>query len=233
MIDTKFSIVVPTMWKFPPFLDFIRDLTKSELVGEILIINNNFQETPNHSVLNDTKVRLFNFPSNTFVNPAWNFGVDNSNYNNICILSDDVIFDLKVFDRVAEKLKQGVLIVNVLEPVETNPIIQGTAQILPFQQGMSLFHFGALMFMCKEDWLYIPNGLDLYYGDYWIWETMLGRFNQNYVINDLFFYTPGSVTCNLLPGRQDIYDRESIIYSKAIRYLKNKYPDIYQNNEFL
>ena len=44
------SYIVPTMWKYEPFPDFISDIIEHPLIGEVIIIDNNFNERPNHSI---------------------------------------------------------------------------------------------------------------------------------------------------------------------------------------
>ena len=67
-----------------------------------IIINNDNTRTPDHPVLTNPKVKLVDFGQNIFVNPAWNYGVQNSSNTIVCILNDDLIFDLKLFYKMAE-----------------------------------------------------------------------------------------------------------------------------------
>ena len=54
------SVVVPTLWKYEPFLDFVSSLVQVGTIGEIIIINNNQSATPIHDVLSHPKVKLIN-----------------------------------------------------------------------------------------------------------------------------------------------------------------------------
>ncbi len=221
MNNKKFTIVVPTLWKYSPFIDFLTQLVENPIIDQIIIINNDNDAVPYHSpVLAHSKIEIVAFPWNVKVNPAWNLGVWMSRCNNICILSDDVTFDTKIFDLVAEKLQPGTLIVN---DVDLNPSIDKQVSILPYKEGMPLLHFGALMFVRKEDWLDIPAGLNLFYGDYWIWKTMEARFNNNYVINNLYFHTPGSVTVSTFTDRELIGRVETQFWVHAMDQFKKNY----------
>ena len=98
------TVVVPTMWRYSPFLDLLKYILKVDVVTECIIINNDNTRTPTHPVLTNPKVKLVDFGKNIFVNPAWNYGVQHSSNNIVCILNDDLIFDLKLF-YFSEKIK--------------------------------------------------------------------------------------------------------------------------------
>ena len=44
------SVIIPTMWKYEPFLGFIEYLARVPSVGEIIIINNAADKTPGNTV---------------------------------------------------------------------------------------------------------------------------------------------------------------------------------------
>ena len=80
------SIIVPTMWRYEPFLDFAQYLVRIDVVSELIIINNDNTKTPKHPVLNHPKVRMLDFGQNIFVNPAWNIGVQAAREDIVCTL---------------------------------------------------------------------------------------------------------------------------------------------------
>lgn len=210
---SKFSLVIPTMWRYAPFVDFLTHLVKLDLVGEIIIIDNDITKTPKDQILHHPKVKLHRFIKNIFVNPAWNYGVAVSSYDKICIMNDDIIFDLKVFSILEDLLKQGTMY-TVCPEYDKSKTVTGDPIIRHFKNDIALFHFGALMFVHKEDWIEIPAGLDISHGDNWIWETMLCRHNQNYVVQNLFYHTPGSVTNSTITN--DL-DKEFRIFAATCR----------------
>ena len=219
--DKKFSVVVPTLWKYAPFIDFLPQLVDNPIIEQIIIINNDNDAIPWRStILSHPKIEVVTFPWNTKVNPGWNLGVWMSRCNNVCILSDDIEFDTKIFDMVAEKLQPNMLIVNA---VDLDPSMDKEVTILPYKEDMSLLHFGSLMFVRKEDWLDIPAGLNLFYGDYWIWQTMEARFNNNHVISNLYFRTPGSVTVNTFADKELIGRVETQFWVNAMDQFKRNY----------
>jgi hypothetical protein len=224
MKETKFSVVVPTMWRYDPFLEFLKCLVNVDLIGEINVINNAIDKTPDIEILKHPKIKMHNFALNIFINPAWNYGVGISNYNKVCIINDDVIFDTLIFNKVFELLTPGTLIVNSPPPPGSS-LVNGLIKIQHFTDPDRPWEFGSMMFVHRDNWIDIPAGLDFFHGDTWIWETMRLRYDHNYVIKDMFFFTPQSATLDsgVLTNREFIYiERECKIYLAAIALFKHK-----------
>lgn len=209
----KISVIVPTMWKFEPFLDFIAELIKQDKIGEVIIINNNVEDTPIHTVLDHPKVIVYNQESNIYVNPAWNLGVKHSRFNKLCILNDDLIFDLKLINKAHAFLEPGKLLglsSGIVEYGQT-PLTTGSIDF-EFSVGQAGYGLGCLMFLCKQDWIDIPDEMKLYYGDNLIFDTMLYRFNQNYFITNMFHFTPYATTTSTLDDHASRSEDEKAIY---------------------
>ena len=95
-----FTVIVPTMWKYLPFYEFLSDMLMIPSVGEIFIIDNNPDERPDLPILSHKNIRIETFGRNIYVNPAWNYAVPLAKYDRICLYGDDLIFDLKLFNRM-------------------------------------------------------------------------------------------------------------------------------------
>lgn len=219
----KFSIVIPTMWRYTPFVNFLKELVDFHLVDEIILIDNDSSRTPTtDDILSHEKIKYYNFGKNIFVNPAWNFGVSVSKNKHICILNDDVDFDLRLFSRVNKFLnnESGVLGLCPGRPEFSQPgFTNGMIDIVPWN-GIHTFGFGCLMFIHKDTWIDIPNGLDIYFGDNWIFDTALARHKSNYLITNMFHYTPYASTTKEIVG-SEIMDKESVIYKSAFDSYRN------------
>jgi hypothetical protein len=215
MKDSKFTVVIPTMWRYAPFVNFLTDLVKFPLIDEIIIINNDVEKTPNAPVLSHEKVRMINFKENIYVNPAWNIGVRESRNKNIGILSDDVIFDIKAFYHVQEVLSPtcGVVGICLGDPNHNQPPFQtGSIKIKPWE-GEHTMGFGCLMFVHKDTWIDIPDCLKVYYGDNWVFDTALWEGRTNYLITDILYHTPhaqtsGTIVNNFLDKETEFYKPE-------------------------
>lgn len=210
------TVVVPTMWRYAPFLDFVKYILKVDVVTECIIINNDNTRTPDHSVLNDPKVKLVDFGKNIFVNPAWNYGVQNSSNNIVCILNDDLIFDLKLFYKMAEFVTPEMGVVGKLAGDTTlgqTPLSNGEINIEPFV-GQNCQGFGELMFIHKDRWPIIPPELRIGFGEVYVFEKLLYTGFQNFMITNLFQYHAGSTTVKEITRKDadTLYAQESAAY---------------------
>ena len=223
------SVIVPTMWAYDPFLNFLENVLQLNCIGEVIIINNLVQDTPNHLALNHPKVKMHNMHQNIYVNPAWNLGAQLSNYDTLCFLSDDVLVDLRIFQEADKFVTKEIGVVGfgyhpamfnlhaqkIIESNEVdNYIVTGDLKIKEMSES-GLVHKtgnGALFFLHKQNYVSIPDEFLISGGDNWIYEcqTILGRIN--YFINDCFFYSPWSVT-----GRSQKFDGSLGDFSKENR----------------
>lgn len=213
-----YSVVVPTMWKANDiFLPFLDQLIASDQVDEIFLFDNAPDQTPELPV--DSKLTVINVGKNQFVNPTWNQGVDMSSNERICIMNDDVAFDLKLFDVLYDRLtaEEGVFGLNPGEPdFNQIPVSTKTIDIVPWTPGNHTYGFGCLMFINKASWLKIPEGLDIYFGDNYIFDMMLRQGKTNYFIANMDFTTPFATTTSDTSITDGFLERERSIYEKIM-----------------
>jgi len=223
MSDSKFSIVIPTMWRYEPFVDFLVKLVDYDLVDEIILIDNDNTRRPSADVLNHSKIKNYDFGRNIFVNPAWNFGVHISKNNNVCILNDDVSFDLRLFNRVGAVLSEQTGVIGIcpgLDEFKQPPYRDGSIDVIPWR-GEHTFGFGCLMCVHKSWWDDIPDGLDIYYGDNWIFDSCLVKGKTNYFITNIDMHTPYASTTKEV-GTSTKLDHESVLYKQTFNDYKNR-----------
>ena len=224
------SVVIPTMWKFEPFIDMLRYMVQLDCIGEIVVVNNNMPETPHErlSEINSPKIKLFNFERNIYVNGAWNFGVAAATNDKVCIMNDDLIIDLKVFMIGAENCKPGRLIGLNYDRNHDGTlrnrghINTGEMRLAPLTpERDNAYHWGSCFFIHRSDWLPIPQGLEFYYGDNWIGDTLEARGGEILSISDALAYTPTSQTCK--EYHTDILlGREGYIYERLIKQYRER-----------
>lgn len=224
----SYTVVIPTMWMFAPFTAFLKDLVEESSVSMINIINNDVDRTPDDPILKHKKILMYNMPDNIGVNPAWNFGVQYSGGNeNICIMNDDITFDLKVFKKLYGRLRKGSGVYGLCpgDPIHYQPPV--TTGIIEFQHTPFPYHyskhfgFGQLMFLNKHDWTPIPNGLKIYWGDNFIYDTYYHKFNNNHVITNMFFHTPCATTTSTIENPGGIVQQEGIIFNQVMPQIVN------------
>jgi hypothetical protein len=223
-----FSCVIPTMWKYPPFTQFLKGLERHPLIDEIILINNCYADTPNgieEHIANSSKIHHYIHDkfSNMGVNPAWNLGVSIAKNNKIALINDDLIFDLRVFDKVSALLDAPTTGVIGLcpgdHPAITNQpsLTTGIIDILPHPRSMHRWGFGMLMFVRKDTWEPIPHEMKIFCGDDWIIEGHLLAGRQNYIIANSLWRTPYSVTSREYVDDYEIHDRQIFAHHHAKR----------------
>jgi hypothetical protein len=162
----KFTLVIPTLWKSNRFLDMLSLYLQSDSVGEIIIIDNS-KEYFNHFSEVPHKITLIQPQENIYVNPAWNLGIGISKFDNICILNDDVSFDIRIFDLF---LKDDVLKNGIIGLSQTSYELTEDGEIVldPWSPGKNDWGWGCMIFLKKNMWIEIPNDIKIWYGDNFI-----------------------------------------------------------------
>jgi hypothetical protein len=189
------SVVVPTMWKFVPFLNFLQDMVACDLISQIIVINNDNQATPEHKILAHAKITLLDYGQNLYVNPSWNLGVYHCKNDIICIANDDLLFDLRVLSKIIKEFLPTHGSVGI-QSLGNNTGIMDFFPAL----GHDLFGFGQLMFVYKSNWVDIPCELTIAYGDNFIFDIHRKFHMPNYLIGNMLQWTPGSVTSSQIPS---------------------------------
>lgn len=200
------SVIVPTMWAYPAFLELLPKILSEPSVGEVVIINNNVKETPNNTIFSHEKIRMFNSEQNLFVAPSWNLGAKICTYDKMAFLSDDLLFDLRVFEKVNLFLDlPKVGMVGIVTPYgETDcyskNFIDGSIDIVDYnsfgydgKKISSAVGAGNLFFIRKENWKEIPV-VKIFHGEVLQWNRMEEIGKTNYVVINCFAETPWHVT---------------------------------------
>ena len=212
----QYSVIVPTMWRVAEqFKNFVVQLCQHSSVGEIIVINNDNSKTPADFPVHE-KIKILDYGKNIFVNPAWNQGVRTSRFNKICIVNDDVIFDLAVFKKLENLLTPESGIFGLCPGVadfNQTPVTTGTIDIVPWT-GQHTYGFGCLMFLHKDIWREIPDGLDIYYGDNFIFDLQLHQKKTNYLITNMYFESQFAATTSDKNITGGFLDRETPIYQE-------------------
>ena len=217
----KFSAIIPTMWRCPYITEMLlTNLIEHPLVGEIILIDNDRLRTPDWDLLNHEKFKHLVQDTNIGVNPAWNLGVQHSNYDLLCIINDDIVFDPKVFDKIEPLMyadDAGAFGIINGDPAMGQPVkTDGSIDFLEWKPGMIIHCFGQLMFTHKKNWVHIPDDLLINFGDDIIFHSPLQNGKKNYLIYNIEFVSPFSATVTdptvtLVSPAQ--FEREKEIYS--------------------
>jgi glycosyltransferase involved in cell wall biosynthesis len=194
----KFSIIVPTMWRCKELFKKCLDrIVEHPLIDEILIINNEVQSTPNWSVLANSKIKMKNQSENIKVNKAWNLGLKESRNDIICLMNDDILFDEKLFEKIKDRIvpESGVYGLITGEAKFKHPTLtDGSIDFVEWKPKDNIHGFGQLMFLHKSNWKPIIDGLEIYFGDDYIFHNQLVKNLKNYLITNICWESPMAAT---------------------------------------
>lgn len=179
------SVIIPTLWKGKELPQLLDEITKHPKIGEIIIIDNAKEDRPKLEILNHEKIKLLKQKHNIFVNPAWNLGVTEAKYQRLCFISDDMLFDTRIFDTVYDYIKKSN---GVIGPNAKN--IKSFLVKCPLMSVKPVYDlqgdwdgFGTLMFLHKNNYCPIPKELKIYWGDTWLWDYNAIQGRQNYTFD--------------------------------------------------
>ena len=180
------SIVMPTLWKGKFYKEMLPILSAHELVGEIIIIDND-PDNVDKEIVSLKKIKYLPQKENIYVNPAWNLGVEVSSYDRICLYSDDVLFDPSVIDAVYPFMSEDKGITGfAYESISENRSLFRAEWEIPRIAPTWTFHyrFGICMFMHKNSFHKISDDYKIFYGDTHQFDVNSSLNRQNYRIEN-------------------------------------------------
>ena len=191
------SIVIPTMQKCVDILEkLVKTLNDDNSIGEIIVIDNSTKGL-NFSY---EKMRVITPESNIFVNPAWNLGTKEAKYDIVGLLNDDIIISPKSCEKVLEKLNENKNIgaiafhLDDIIPIET---IQEAPEEGDFELSKADFvagGYGMALFFRKELYKPIPETMQIWFGDNYIFKIIEKAGYDNIWIRGQKVYHLGSLT---------------------------------------
>jgi hypothetical protein len=166
----KFTIIIPTIWKSEYTLELISKYCECKHISEIILINNRIETTPKLPI--HDKLNIINMPENTFVNPAWNYGVNISKNNYITISNDDILFNVDEYYELLNQIISQTPLENLgyIGSHSENYIINNdkTPILELYDNQTNRGGWGCLFSFHKQNWIPIPEQLKIWYGDNWI-----------------------------------------------------------------
>lgn len=158
-----FSAIIPTLWKSHRTIQLIADLCASEYVGEVIIINNNYQHTP--QLPPSVKIKHIELPVNIYVNAAWNIGALMARYEDLLICNDDISFNPSFLGNFADGSLKHIGIIGMAwenyQLKADNNIHLKAMQARPYG-------WGCLMLINIDKYDPIPTELLIANGDDWL-----------------------------------------------------------------
>lgn len=212
----KFSVIVPTMWRCPDlFNKLLNEIVQNRLVDEILIINNDVNNTPDWPILNNSAIILLNQDKNIGPDQGWALGIKLSKNNLICICSDDIYFDNLLFTKIQSYIipENGVFGIDGNNRYKNGNEINFQKLDIP----ASVYEYGQLMFFYKTNFIGFPSELFYYFFDTMLFDSHTYRGFNNYVIINSNFQAKNHVTINLIGDNNSKFSSELIFYRKWLK----------------
>jgi hypothetical protein len=172
-----FSVIIPTIWspKTQRIDHLIETVASHNLVGEVILINN----APNkysERYVHLPKVREYLQSENLFVNASWNMAVELSNFEHLCIVSDDIHFNNSVFDFVNSQLQRpDVKLIGMAKSCYT---LESDLQFSLEPIQVRNAGWGCMVFLSKSNWQPIPSDLKIYFGDDYLIKHLTGGVHR-------------------------------------------------------
>lgn len=160
-----FSVIIPTMWRSTRTRGMLVQLEGADVISEVIVIDNDVGRTPDLSF--SSKIKHIPQEENIYVNPAWNLGAKLAKEDFLCLLNDDISFDVqRVFSSVNTILGELKCIgVDHFSYGYSGEGIGVTRLPYEIKWGEG---WGCAIFLTKEDWVIIPDELKIWFGDNWI-----------------------------------------------------------------
>jgi hypothetical protein len=170
-----FTCIIPTIEKSDKWEKQIPFLVEHDKIDEIIIIKD--LPKPEISAYYEfDKIKLFYTGGGYFCNGSWNKGVELAkDAENIILANDDIVFDPNIINRMADINLEvfgifGLSCDGIFKEVISRP-----------------FGFGQLMFMKKNHYTPIPEGIKHWYGDDWLFYQMSLKGKPNYALDCRLF----------------------------------------------
>ena len=155
---SKFSIIIPTMWKSDFLSDSISNYITSDLIDEIIIIDND--PTKKINLPKNDKIKYLTKGHNIFVNPSWNWGVKYSKNENLLIINDDL--HIKDITNILKKLSECQFDFVGLDYKNLNA---GNGIVIKQKKDDMTNGFGCFLFIKKSKYIIIPEDIKIWFGD--------------------------------------------------------------------
>lgn len=146
------------MWKSDFLSDSISNYITSDLIDEIIIIDND--PTKKINLPKNDKIKYLTKGHNIFVNPSWNWGVKYSKNENLLIINDDL--HIKDITSILKKLSECQFDFVGLDYKNLNT---GNGIVIKQKKDDMTNGFGCFLFIKKSKYIIIPEDIKIWFGD--------------------------------------------------------------------
>jgi hypothetical protein len=171
------SVVIPTLWKPNGFLDRLQEISKIDLVGEIILIDNDILKNIDLSYI--SKINHIKESQNLYVIPSWNKGVSLAKYDKLLIVNDDVETNWKIIEEIEPFITEDKGMIGA--SINCWHCEEEKNQMSPTDYMPNCY--ACLFFIHKESYTPIPEVMKVHYGDNWLFNNLSSIGKQNYTID--------------------------------------------------
>ena len=215
------SAIIPTLWKAKEFTDHLVDvLVEDESVGEIIIIDN----APTDFCYTDEKVCTLKQSENLYVNPSWNLGVEESDYDKFIILNDDIIIPYNFVYELESLLteERGVVGIDYKAVIATDGFIDENITFLDRKITLKSIKmrdwgFGIVIAGNKKSYHKIPENIRIWHGDDYLVQLNNEGAKPSYVIDNVPIFTKMSATSDLAEF-EEIKNIDTLMYDRFVKW---------------
>jgi hypothetical protein len=204
------TVGIPTIWLAKNTLDLsILSLESSLSVQEIILVNNKkeYNICQHNSIVNSRKIVVYTPTKNIYVSKSWNWIVDNSTTELVCLLNDDIFIKAEIFDWIANNWPKNCGLLGLCEDAFKIDIQQ---QPTITKSHYRTLGYGQMLVFKRINYEYIPGDINIWYNDDYLYHKMRG---QHYQLN-----------CGVLGGMSTSTfsdpDFEAVKRADAIAYKK-------------
>ena len=214
---SKVSAIIPTLWKAKEFTDhLVNVLIEDESVGEIIIIDN----APADFFYDNEKVVMLRQEENIYVNPSWNLGVEESDYDKFIILNDDIIIPYNFVSQLKKWLTtdRGIIGIDAASVIKVDDFSSKNITFLDRKIDLKSitnrdWGFGITLAGHRKSYYKIPETIRIWYGDDYLVQMNNKKGKVNYVIDDVPIFTKMSTTSDL-EEFEDIKNIDNLMYDR-------------------
>ena len=218
---SKVSAIIPTLWKAKEFTDHLVDvLIEDESVGEIIIIDN----APTDFCYTDEKVCTLKQSENLYVNPSWNLGVEESDYDKFIILNDDIIIPYNFVYELESLLTEdkGIVGIDYKAVIATDGFMDENITFLDRKITLKSIRmrdwgFGIVIAGNKKSYHKIPENIRIWYGDDYLVQLNNEGAKPSYVIDNVPIFTKMSATSDLAEF-EEIKNIDTLMYDRFVKW---------------
>ena len=218
---SKVSAIIPTLWKVKEFTDHLVDvLIEDESVGEIIIIDN----APADFSYDNEKVFILRQEENIYVNPSWNLGIEEADYDKFIIFNDDIIIPYDFVSKLECLLTEdkGIVGIDIRGVIKVDSFSGENITFLDRKVTLKSivnrnWGFGIAFGGHKKSYHKIPENIRIWFGDDYLVQMNNEAGKINYVIDDLPIFTKMSTTSDL-EEFNEIKDVDRLMYERFVKW---------------